>query len=49
MEFWDFDESHRYKTKTSVGWQISMNAKIGFKLHVTATPGFHCLMPGVFR
>jgi hypothetical protein len=24
-----------------VGWQIAMNAKIGFKLQVTATPGFH--------
>jgi SNF2 family DNA or RNA helicase len=38
-----FDESHRYKTKNSVGWQIEMNAKIGFKLQVTATPGFHSL------
>jgi len=36
-----FDESHRYKTKNIVGWQIAMNAKIGFKLQVTATPGFH--------
>jgi len=26
-----------------VGWQIAMNAKIGFKLHVTATQGFHSL------
>jgi len=26
-----------------VGWQIAMNAKIGFKLQVTATPGFHSL------
>jgi len=24
-----------------VGWQIATNAKIGFKLQVTATPGFH--------
>ena len=38
-----FDESHRYKTKNSVGWQIAMNARIGFKLHVTATQGFHSL------
>jgi hypothetical protein len=43
---WSFgisDESHRYKTKHSVGWQNAMNAKIGFKLQVTATPGFHSL------
>jgi len=38
-----FDESHWYKTKNSVGWQIAMNAKIGFKLQVTATPGFNSL------
>jgi hypothetical protein len=38
-----FDESHRYKTKNSVGWRIATNAKIGFKLQVTATPGFHSL------
>jgi SNF2 family DNA or RNA helicase len=38
-----FDESHQYKTKNSVGWQIAMNAKIGFILQVTATPGFHSL------
>jgi len=38
-----FDESHRYKTKNSVGWQIVMNARIGFKLQVTATPAFHSL------
>jgi hypothetical protein len=37
------DESHQYKTKNSVGWQIAMNAKIGFKLQVTPTPGFHSL------
>jgi hypothetical protein len=36
-----FDESHRYKTKNCVGWQIAMNAKIAFKPQVTATPGFH--------
>jgi len=44
-----FDESHRYKTKNSVGWQIMMNAKIGFKLQVTATPGFHLLYDWYFQ
>jgi len=38
-----FDESHQYKTKNSVGRHIAMNVKIGFKLQVTATPGFHSL------
>jgi hypothetical protein len=38
-----FDESHRYKMQNSVGWQIVMNAKMGFKLQVTATLGFHSL------
>jgi hypothetical protein len=38
-----FDESHRYKTKNSLDWRIATNAKIGFKLQVTATPGFHSL------
>jgi hypothetical protein len=38
-----FDESHRYKTKNSVGWQIATNAKIGFKLQVTAKLEFHSL------
>ena len=38
-----FDESYRYKTKNSVGWRIATNARIGFKLQVTATPGFHSL------
>jgi len=38
-----FDGSHQYKTESSVGWQITMNAKGGFKLQVTATPGFHSL------
>jgi len=37
------DESHQYKTKYCVGWQISINAKIGFKLQVTATPEFQLL------
>jgi len=43
MEFWIIDESHWYKTKNSVGWGIATNARIGFKLQVTATPGFHSL------
>jgi SNF2 family DNA or RNA helicase len=38
-----FDELHRYKTKNSVGWRIAKNARIGCKLQVTATPGFHSL------
>jgi len=38
-----FDESHRYKTKNSVGWRIATHARIGFKLQVTAMPGFHSL------
>ena len=33
-----FDEYHLYKTKNSVGWRISTNARIGFKPQVTATP-----------
>jgi len=43
---WSFgiiDQSHRYKTKNSVGWRIATNVRIGFKLQVTATPGFHSL------
>jgi len=36
-----FYEFHPDKTKSSVGWQIAMNAKIGLKLQVTATLGFH--------
>jgi len=44
-----FDKSHRYKTKNSVGSQIGMNAKIGFKLQVTATPGFHSLYDWCFQ
>jgi len=49
---WSFgivDESHRYKTKNSVGWQIAMHAKIGFKLHVTATLAFHSLYDWCFQ
>jgi hypothetical protein len=38
-----FDESHRYKTKITLGWRIVTTARIGFKLQVTATPGFHSL------
>jgi len=38
-----FDQSHRYKKKNSVGWRIAKNVRIGFKLQVTATPGFHSL------
>jgi hypothetical protein len=38
-----FDESHRYTTKNTVGWQIATNARIGFKLQFTATPGLHSL------
>jgi len=30
-------------TQHSLGWHIAMIAKIGFKLQVTATPGFHSL------
>jgi hypothetical protein len=37
------DQFHQHKTQNSVGWQIVMNARIGFKLQVTATPGFHSL------
>jgi hypothetical protein len=44
-----FDESHRYKTKNSVGWRIAMNARIGFKLQVTATQGFHSLNDWCFQ
>jgi hypothetical protein len=44
-----FDVSHQYKTKNSVGWQIAMNTKIGFKLQVTATPGCHSLYDWCFQ
>ena len=44
-----FDESYRYKTKGSVGLQIAMNAKIEFKLQITATPGFHSLYDLCFQ
>jgi len=35
-----FDASHQYQTKNIMGWRI---ARIGFKLQVTAVPGFHSL------
>ena len=38
-----FDEFYRYKMKNSVGWTIATYARIGFKLQVTATLGFHSL------
>jgi len=44
-----FDESHWYETKNSVGWQIAINAKIGFKHQVIATPGFHSLYDWCFQ
>jgi len=47
--FWIFDEFHQYKTTNSVGWQIAMNTKIGFKLQVTATLGFDSLYDWYFQ
>jgi len=44
-----FDESDWYKTKNSVGWPIAMNGRIGFKLQVTAMPGFHSLYDWFFQ
>jgi hypothetical protein len=44
-----FDKFRRHKTKNSVGWQIAMNVKIGFKLQVTATPEFHSLYDWCFQ
>jgi SNF2 family DNA or RNA helicase len=38
-----FDESHRYKTKITLGWRIVTTARIRLKHLVTATPGFHSL------
>jgi hypothetical protein len=49
MEFGIFDESHRYKTKHSMGWRIAMNGRIRFKLQVTATPRFHSLYEWCFQ
>jgi hypothetical protein len=49
MEFGIFDQSHWYKMKYGVGWRIAMNARFGFKLQVTATPGFHSLYDWGFQ
>jgi len=49
MQFWDFDESHRYKTKNRVGWRIVINVRIWFQVQVTATPGFHSLYDWCFQ
>jgi hypothetical protein len=38
-----YHESHRYKTRDSVGWLVAMIAKVGFQLQVTVTLGFHSL------
>jgi len=49
---WSFgivNESHRYKTQNRLGWRISMNARNGFNLQVTATTGFHSLYDWCFR
>jgi hypothetical protein len=35
--------------KNSVGWGIAMNVRIVFKLHTTATPGFHSLYDWCFQ
>jgi hypothetical protein len=37
------NDSHRCKTKNTVGWRIAMPARIGFKHQVTATLGIHSL------
>jgi len=44
-----FDKFYRYKTKNSVCRQLLMNAKIAFKLQVTASPGFHSLYDWCFQ
>jgi hypothetical protein len=44
-----FDESHRYKMRNSIGWRIAINSRIGFKLPVTAMPGFHSLYDWCFQ
>jgi len=44
-----FDDSHGYEMKNNVGWPIAMNARIGFKLQVTATLGFHSLYDWCFQ
>jgi hypothetical protein len=35
--------------KESVGWRIAMTARIGFKLQLTATSGFHSLYDWCFQ
>ena len=35
--------------KNIVSWRIAMNVSIGFKLQVTATPGFHSLDDWCFQ
>jgi len=44
-----FDGFHWYTTKNSAGWEIAMNAKIGFNLQVRATPGIHSLYDSCFK
>jgi hypothetical protein len=38
-----FDESHWYKGRDSQRWSVAIEAKIEFKLQVTATPAYHTL------
>jgi hypothetical protein len=47
--FVSFDDSHQYKTKISVDWLIVMNAKMGFRLQVTATPALDSLHDWCFQ
>ena len=49
LSFGILDESHWYMTKNSVGWQIAPNAKIGFKLQVTALLGIHSLYDWCYK
>ena len=35
--------------KNTVGWRIAMNVRIGFKLQVTAMPGFHSVYDWCFQ
>jgi hypothetical protein len=46
---WIFDAHHWDKKKNCVRWRIAMNARIGFKPQVTATPGFHSLYDWCFQ
>jgi hypothetical protein len=43
LSFVIFANSHRYNTKYCMGWRPAPNARIGFKLQVTPTRGFHSL------